>query len=176
MQDKEKIFEQLFHNHYHAMYRLAFSMLHNSEESKDAVSDVFARLWDSGSPVKADTQRAFLLTCVRNRCLNIIARKSLDEKLYRLYPLEEIASATSPENDEHRLNEVLEVIANDLTPQASRILHLRYREGKSYRETAKILGISTSAVNKHVVQALKMLRARFLKEKHNSANGKKPNE
>lgn len=168
MQDKEKIFEQLFHSHYTAMYRLAFSLLHDSEESKDVVSDVFAKLWDSRSPVKADTQRAFLLTCVRNRCLNIIAKKSLNEKLHRLYPLEHTAATMPTDDDEHRLQEVLHVIDNDLTPQASRILHLRYGEGKSYRETARVLGISTSTVNKHIVQALKMLRTRFLKEKRNA--------
>ena len=152
MQGKEKIFEQLFHSHYEAMYRLAFTYLHDKEESRDIVSEVFARLWDSGLPVRADMQRPFLLACIRNRCLNVIARKSRDERLRRLYPLEQ-SYTQIPE----------EAIENDLTPQAGRILYLRYGEGKSYRETAEILGISISAVNKHVVKALKKLRTKFLK-------------
>ena len=76
MQGKEKIFEQLFHSHYEAMYRLAFTYLHDKEESRDIVSEVFARLWDSGLPVRADMQRPFLLACIRNRCLNVIRAKA----------------------------------------------------------------------------------------------------
>ena len=67
------------------------------------------------------------------------------------------------EENEQCLKEILDAIENDLTPQAGRILYLRYGEGKSYRETAEILGISISAVNKHVVKALKKLRTKFLK-------------
>ena len=33
----------------------------------------FARLWDGTTPLREESQRTFLLTCVRNRCLNIIA-------------------------------------------------------------------------------------------------------
>lgn len=164
MQGKEKIFEQLFHSHYEAtMYRLAFTYLHDKEESRDIVSEVFARLWDSGLPVRADMQRPFLLACIRNRCLNVIARKSRDERLRRLYPLEQSYTQIHEEENEQCLKEILDAIENDLTPQAGRILYLRYGEGKSYRETAEILGISISAVNKHVVKALKKLRTKFLK-------------
>lgn len=163
MQGKEKIFEQLFHSHYEAMYRLAFTYLHDKEESRDIVSEVFARLWDSGLPVRADMQRPILLACIRNRCLNVIARKSRDERLRRLYPLEQSYTQIPEEENEQCLKEILDAIENDLTPQAGRILYLRYGEGKSYRETAEILGISISAVNKHVVKALKKLRTKFLK-------------
>lgn len=105
----------------------------------------------------------FLLACIRNRCLNVIARKSRDERLRRLYPLEQSYTQIPEEENEQCLKEILDAIENDLTPQAGRILYLRYGEGKSYRETAEILGISISAVNKHVVKALKKLRTKFLK-------------
>lgn len=108
-------------------------------------------------------QRPFLLACIRNRCLNVIARKSRDERLRRLYPLEQSYTQIPEEENEQCLKEILDAIENDLTPQAGRILYLRYGEGKSYRETAEILGISISAVNKHVVKALKKLRTKFLK-------------
>ena len=67
-----------------------------------------------------------------------------------------------PDNEEdRRIEELLHAIDHDLTPQAGRILRMRYGEGQSYREIAEALGISVSTVNKHVVQALRELRAKF---------------
>ena len=39
--------ENLFKTHYTRMYRLAASILYDEDESKDVVSEVFARLMDS---------------------------------------------------------------------------------------------------------------------------------
>ena len=77
MQGKEKIFEQLFHSHYEAMYRLAFTYLHDKEESRDIVSEVFARLWDSGLPVRADMQRPFLLVSVTDVSMSLRAKAGM---------------------------------------------------------------------------------------------------
>lgn len=38
---KEKQMEQLFRANYERMYRLAFALLHDNEEARDVVSDVF---------------------------------------------------------------------------------------------------------------------------------------
>ena len=57
MHHKEKLFALMFRRHYDAMYRFAFSFLRDYEESRDVVSEVFARLWDEGKPLKQDTQQ-----------------------------------------------------------------------------------------------------------------------
>ena len=54
MHHKEKLFALMFRRHYDAMYRFAFSFLRDYEESRDVVSEVFARLWDEGTPLKQD--------------------------------------------------------------------------------------------------------------------------
>ena len=43
---KEKQMEQLFRANYERMYRLAFALLHDNEEARDVVSDVFSKLWE----------------------------------------------------------------------------------------------------------------------------------
>jgi hypothetical protein len=45
-EEKEQRMERLFHDHYEQMYRFAFALLHDNEEARDVVSDVFSRLWD----------------------------------------------------------------------------------------------------------------------------------
>ena len=49
MTQRERQVERLFKLHYRAMYRLASILLHDDDESKDIVHDVFARLLESMS-------------------------------------------------------------------------------------------------------------------------------
>ena len=42
-ENNEQQMEQLFHNHYERMYRLAFALLHDNDEAKDVVRDLFSR-------------------------------------------------------------------------------------------------------------------------------------
>ena len=84
-EENEQQMEQLFHDHYERMYRLAFALLHDNDVAKDVVSDVFSRLWDK----QLVPDRAYLMRSVKNACINLIARKKRDERLKRLLPLSE---------------------------------------------------------------------------------------
>ena len=72
---REQQFKELFLSEFGRMYKAAYILLGDEDEAKDAVQDVFAKLWDGTSPLKEESQRTYLLTCVRNRCLNIIAQR-----------------------------------------------------------------------------------------------------
>ena len=56
-------------------------------------------------------------------------------------------------------------ISEQLTEQDRRILRMHYDEDMTYRQTADALGISPSAVNKHIRKSLSKIRAvlRFAK-------------
>ena len=71
-EDNEQQMEQLFHDHYERMYRLAFTLLHDNDVAKDVVSDVFSRLWDK----QLIPDQAYLMRSVKNACINIMAKKS----------------------------------------------------------------------------------------------------
>ena len=59
---------------------------------------------------------------------------------------------------EELMKELQLVIDGHLTPQDQRILTLHYDEEMTYSQTAKALGISSSAVNKHTSGSLKKIR------------------
>ena len=158
MQHTEQEFERLFHEHYGRVYRTAFLLLGNQEEAKDAVSDVFARLWNGTILIRTDTAAAFLVVSVRNHCLNLIAgRHTMPLSNYSLADFDVAEETTDDTSTEKTIQEALHM----LTPQKRAVLRLRYREGLSYKDTAARLGISTAAVNKHIVQALRTLRQHF---------------
>ena len=72
------------------MYRLARTMLYDADESKDVVSDIFARLLrerlrvGASAGMKYQPQQnqteGYLMTAVRNRCRDVLNRKSMQER------------------------------------------------------------------------------------------------
>ncbi len=140
------------------MYRAAYILLGDEDEAKDAVQDVFASLWAGTSPLHEESLRAYLLTCVRNRCLNIIARHQTRQEAMRLLTPDTI---DSEQHDEEIIEAVNRYVSEKLSPQTSRIIRMHYDEEQSYKEISDSLGISTSAVNKHIVQGLRKLRSTF---------------
>ena len=176
-EEKEQQLERLFYDNYERMFRLAFALLHDNEEARDVVSEVFSKLWDrfsqeeipkdmaKGSPknalLKQETASAYLMRSVKNACLNIISKKKRDEKLIKLLPLSDEVMDEEPSRLEERWQATVDCIAHDLSPQTASIIRMCYGDGCSYRETAEELGISISAVNKHIVKGLRMLREKL---------------
>ena len=158
MQMSEQQFKELFLSEYDRMYKAAYILLNDEDEAKDVVQDVFAKLWAGTSPLREESQRTFLLTCVRNRCLNIIAQRQTRQEAVRLLMPDAIDSG---EHDEEMVEAVIHYVDERLTPQTSRIIKMHYDEERSYKEISDSLGISLSAVNKHIVQGLRKLRSTF---------------
>ena len=160
MQDKKHI-EQLFLQHYAAMYRLALLILHDAEESKDVVSEVFEQVLGSQMAVRPETAGAFLLRSVRNRCLNAIDRRRLQDQLRQLYA-RHLAETDEPlQAVEERLHRLRQCIDHDLPPQARRVLLMRYQEGLSYAEVARQLDISEAMVYKHLRNAFNHIKVKL---------------
>ncbi|MBR6456159.1 MAG: sigma-70 family RNA polymerase sigma factor [Prevotella sp.] len=93
----EQRLEKLFKQHYRRMYRLATVFLHDDAESKDVVHDIFARLLDGHSDLKEETIESYLLTSVRNRCLNVIRSRRIQERVEKLYLLD-LETTITPTN------------------------------------------------------------------------------
>ena len=126
-------FERLFKDSYPLMYRMAFSMVENADDAKDAVNQV-----------------------TRNQCLHILRQRQLRRQME-----EALQSDESERQDEERqelLCELQQIIDDNLTEQDKRVLELHYNEEMTYAETATVLGISTAAVNKHITRSLAKIR------------------
>ena len=81
MTDRERHIEGLFRQHYSAMHRLAYLLLHDDDDSKDVVHDVFAKLLVEQTELRETTVLPYLLSCVRNQCLNVMRDRKLHAQL-----------------------------------------------------------------------------------------------
>lgn len=149
-------FERLFKDSYPLMYRMAFSMVENADDAKDAVNQVFTQMWKGKPKVSDDSVRGYLLAATRNQCLHILRQRQLRRQME-----EALQSDESERQDEERqelLCELQQIIDDNLTEQDKRVLELHYNEEMTYAETATVLGISTAAVNKHITRSLAKIR------------------
>ena len=152
--------EILFKTHYAAMYRLAVSLLYDADEARDVVSDVFASLLDGGMAIRTDNARSFLLTCVRNSCINVIRHKQMRERFIKLYATnaEPLADGS---DDSMMLAELREYIDNQLPPLSRRIFTMRYLQDMTCQQVADAVGVSRVTVHHHLSQSLEKINAYF---------------
>ena len=156
--------EILFKTHYTAMYRLAVSLLYDEDEARDVVSDVFASLLDGGMAIRSDNARGFLLTCVRNGCINVIRHKQMRERFINLYSTKAEALADSPD-DSMMLAELRDYIDTHLPPLSRRIFTLRYLQDMTCQQVADAVGVSRVTVHHHLSQSLEKINAYFSNNK-----------
>ena len=152
--------EILFKTHYVAMYRLAVSLLYDADEARDVVSDEFASLLGDGMAIRIDNARSFLLTCVRNSCINVIRHKQMRERFIKLYATnaEPLADGS---DDSMMLAELREYIDNQLPPLSRRIFTMRYLQDMTCQQVADAVGVSRVTVHHHLSQSLEKINAYF---------------
>ena len=181
MQMNKETIEQLFLRHYLRMYQLARVLLKDDAASKDVVSDVFAdvldgkirlridgKVSDENDSLCSDSTGSYLLVCVRNKCLNLLSRQKMKDRVLHLLkadaspsiaPAESVAAVM--EKEERKMEAIHAYMDDELTPQTSKVLKLRFHQKMTYKEIATELGISEVAVYKHLAQGIKKLKQQF---------------
>lgn len=186
MQINKETIEQLFRQHYLRMYQLARVLLKDDAASKDVVSEVFADVLDGKTQLGLDNETAndktiasepplpstnagsYLLVCVRHKCLNLLSRQKMKDRVHHLLkadtspsiaPLE--ATIAEIDRETEKYEAILAYMDTELTPQTRKVLNLRFRQKLKYREIATELGISEVAVYKHLAQGIRKLKQKF---------------
>lgn len=137
-------FKHLVLTHYGSMYRVAYSILRDSDDAQDAVQDAVAAIWAKRSMLSdIDNYESFCVKAVKNRCIDMIrARASRNDSAMSL-----------PEDAENPVNPVTELEARDtlslvkslvnrLPPLQQEVLRLRSEAGCDLQEIAAITGVT----------------------------------
>ena len=151
--------EQLFKAHYAQMYRLAVALLHDDDLARDIVHDVFVSLLD----VTRDTliSEGYLLRAVRNRCLNHIRDCEIHQRIANRYFLENDEYESEEWPDEETIARIYSLIRSEISPQARRVIEFRFSEGLPFSRIAASMGISETAVYRHLSHALTIIRKKL---------------
>ncbi|HEY0272123.1 MAG TPA: RNA polymerase sigma-70 factor [Chitinophaga sp.] len=162
--DDQRAFAMLFERYFDALYLHACHRLRDKAEAKDLVQELFSYLW-SHRHTLPDTGRCshYLYKAVRNRVLNIIAHKAVEEKF--LVTLQHAQYDTEAFTDhlarERQLARVVEQEIQSLPPRMRQVFELSRKQHMPYKEIALQLNLSEQSVRSHVKGALKLLRTRL---------------
>ena len=158
-------FESHFRTHFDQLYRLAYSILGDAEESRDVVHEVFAQLWETQPHIEQDKTKDYLMRATYNRSLNLVKRKGKFDALKDSYLTELKFSMKSDCFDLDRWSQIQEFIRTEMPPRTTQAMDLCFGEEKSYKEAAAQMGVGIEAINKHIVTGLRLLREKFRNKK-----------
>lgn len=151
--------EQLFKEHYEALFRYAFSILKNEEDAKDVLQIVFINLWERRETLHINSSsKAYLYRSVYNESLNYIKKEGVRQKhetgAFSMWDSMKDEDAADNGIWQQKINQVM-----DLMPPQCKAVFLKSRiENKKYVEIAAELDISVKTVEAHMSKALKIIR------------------
>jgi RNA polymerase sigma-70 factor (family 1) len=161
--DHEWALKEIFSRHHLRLYRLATSILHDSDLAKDIVQEVFIDLWNRRHTSQIRQLSGYLLRAVKFQVLNQLRNGKLREHHLQMVEQVEFINQTEEainfKETEHALKESL----NQLPPRCRQVFFLSRFEYLSNKEISKRLNISSKTVEVQITKALAFLRANFEK-------------
>lgn len=159
---KNEEVERLFRENYRRMFLVAVFLLHDEAEGKDVVHDVFETVMRNGIELRGETASGYLLSSTRNRCLNRLRSMRIKEKVANEYAIfSNLESVTDEDTSEERIATLNAGISHLQPPVRKKIIEMHFKQGLKFREIAAKLGISETAVYKHLRQAMASLRSQL---------------
>lgn len=159
----EPAFAALYNRYFGLLYMHAFQRLKDKDEAKDLVQDLFLRLWDQRESLPAETNiTAYLYTAVKNRVLNNLAHKCVENKfLLSIEKTTTTEAITDHRVREHQLANIIEQQISQLPPKMRQVFELSRKSYFTYSEIAERLNLSEQSVRSHVKGALRVLRTKL---------------
>lgn len=158
----EKAFRTLLERHQNSIYRFAARFLKDESEAEDITQETFIRFFRAAGRYRPEAAlRTYLLKIAKNLCIDHIRKKKpepmneLPEKIITKTPLDNIEDTQSME----KLINAVKALPDN---QRMAIL-LRHDHDLRYKEIAKTMDISISAVESLLVRARRTLRKTFNK-------------
>jgi RNA polymerase sigma-70 factor (family 1) len=156
-QGDQLAFTEIYNRYWLVAYRSAFQILKDEDACMDVLQDVFVWLWQNHHKVAIQALKAYLLTAVKFKMLNVIRQGRIKELIYS-----EIKVVEHELQNDIEVKELMQMIADfadTLPPQAKQIFQLSRYEHLSNKEIASKMGITEKTVKNQINISLKKLRS-----------------
>lgn len=163
--ERDTEFELFFKQNYSRFYYFAFQMIGDKEVCRDIIAEGFEQTWQAFEQSKEINWTSYMYALVRNKCVDYLRREMVKAKYAELYMAmyDEADEDDGYEEMEEQITQMYKMIS-EFSPKTRLILEECYFHKKKYSEVAEELGISVSAVRKHIVNALKEFRKEIAKK------------
>ena len=166
-QNDHAAFEYLFKRFYPRLLGYAIRFVQDEDVAKDILQECFMNFWEKRQLLSAVSISSLLFLMVRNACLNYLKHHMLanylsidylstldgEEKLYSA----DLMFSTDENILYEDLKTQIDTALSKLSPRSREIFLLSRFDGMKNKEIAELLGISTTAVEKHISKSLKVI-------------------
>lgn len=165
----ETAFRTLVESYQYMVYQLAFRLLCNEEDAKDAVQETFLKVWLNIA--QFDMNRTFstwVYAIAANHCYDRLknGRHTIQE-----YPLELAAESGTDEMEQQMDNAEMGAriagLTKGLPPKQKWVFTLCDLEGLSVEETTAITGLSAAKIKSNLYLARQTMRRELKKNDYN---------
>ena len=147
----------LFDSYADDLYRFAVSYTGSKQEAEDIVQDVFLKLLSKNIVINSSSEKSYLFKMTANMCRDYLKSKRIKVAADYDEAMENASITDSFTDAERQLYDSLMQL-----PDILRIpIYLHFCEGYTYKETAKILRISESAVAMRISRGKDELKKRL---------------
>lgn len=157
--------QNLYRDYYEAILGFVLSYVKLADIAEDITQDLFLNIIEKEYK-EIENIKAYLFTSAKNRALNYLKKVSkeaqIKDALYKEY--ETLHGSLEEDIADLEYQKLLNHYLEKLSPQNSAVFKLCRDKGKSYQEAAEELGISQSAVKKHMVKSMKILKLLLKKD------------
>jgi RNA polymerase sigma factor (sigma-70 family) len=154
-------FEKVYDTVYPLLYKIAYRITGDTDISDDLCQEAFIRYYNRVIPLpNLDQSKYWLIRVVKNLALNYEKRKGREKKAYDRFLKEPKPVVRSGETELLRTEsaELVQAALEKLPFKLRSIIVLREFGGLSYKEIAKVAGISESNVKIRVYRAREQLK------------------
>ncbi len=168
--DAFRIFFRLL---YPRLKRYCKLFIADKEQAEDIIQESFITLWEKRKTINIEKSvESFIFVIVRNRCLNYLKQKNLEEgkinlenikvaELQYLYNLD--FSLREDKSLEELLIQSFQQTIDELPDKRKKVFIKCKIEGKKQQELADELSISLKMVEKHIAKAKQHIREKLIK-------------
>lgn len=161
----------IYNQHVDNLYTYALYLGFEKEVVKDAIHDVFCRLWEERQSLDhVSNVKFYLFRSLKNRLLDIYKAKrefveintTLDNT--GIIPFDfniTIDDRIAREEDKLQIERQISEMLDSLTERQREVIYLRYIQEYDYPQIAEMLGISVHGCRKLVSKAIISLREKY---------------
>ena len=139
------------------LFRFALSYMGSKQDAEDIVQDVFLKLLNKTVFLKADYEKAYLMKMTANGCSNLLKSPAHKTGVDLESAIEELACFYELGEDDKEVYDALMKMDETLRIP----LYLHYYEDYSYKDVAKFLKLSESAVAMRIKRGKEQLKERL---------------
>ena len=148
------------------LFRLALRITLNPAEAEDVVQETMMKVWSRREKWdELESIEAFCLTICRNISLDKLKKaENQNQSLEYKHDAPDTSYAANPEEQVMQQDriELIRRLVNRLPEKQRSCMQLRDFEGKSYKDIAKILGISEEQVKINIFRARQSIKQKFI--------------